>query len=358
MEKICEKEFKTRKKNVLGRIFSHKSTNFTSLIFILAVALIFMPLANAATVRVQNGVLNISNNLLVSTNALFVDAANNKVGIGTTSPGIATTGAPALTVIGSSETLIEVGRSATISDGLRLGQYDFISTGQNPGNEQVGAIIGELQGNHSGTKGGRILFHTRSDGGGMTNRMTIDNAGNVGIGTLSPESTLDVRGTIKATSFVGDGSQLTNLPTATGSNSLWNRTGNSIHQSELGGNIGIGTSSPNVASSFGANDKVLSIRAGSDTAINRFGAVEIAGTASATSQDVAYMEFLGNAGATRLANFVVAHDGATNSGKFTFGTFNAGSFGNRMTIKSDGKVGIGTSSPSTTLDITGTLRSS
>ncbi|MBI2653902.1 hypothetical protein HYX02_03760 [Candidatus Woesearchaeota archaeon] len=373
MEKIREKEFKTRKKNVLGRIFSHKLTNFTSLIFILAAALIFMPLANAATVRIQNGVLNISNNLLVSTNALFVDAANNKVGIGTTSPGIATTGSPAFTVLGSSETLIEVGRSAPISDGLRLGQYDFISTAQNPGNEQVGAIIGELQGNHPGVKGGRILLQTRADGGGMTNRMTIDNAGNVGIGTLSPESTLDVRGAVKATSFAGDGSQLTNLPTATGSsNSLWNSTGNNIYQSELKGNVGIGTASPDTLLHLASSTNAMQILETANVAnaggmnFRRARGSLASKSAVQNADEIVNLQFQAYDGtAYRNAGVIGAIvDGTPGSsdmpGALLFLTTpdNSGAASERMRIDSKGNIGIGTTNPQTKLDITGTLRAS
>jgi len=87
---------------------------------------------------------------------------------------------------------------------------------------------------HIGARGDDFLI-TETD---EAIRMCVKTGGNVGIGTTDPNATLDVKGTVMAIAFSGDGSGLTNLPT----NSLWVPNGADIYYSS--GNIGIGTTSP------------------------------------------------------------------------------------------------------------------
>ena len=68
-----------------------------------------------------------------------------------------------------------------------------------------------------------IYFNTKSPGGAsnpLVNRLFIQSSGKVGVNTTSPVYQLDVAGTCRATAFIGDGSQLTNLPTYSGTLNL------------------------------------------------------------------------------------------------------------------------------------------
>ncbi|MEH1887589.1 tail fiber domain-containing protein [Nostoc sp.] len=64
--------------------------------------------------------------------------------------------------------------------------------------------------------------------------------GNVGIGTTTPTQKFEVNGTVKATKFQGDGSELTGIKFPP-SDSLWVGDSSTI---SYGGNVGIGTTTP------------------------------------------------------------------------------------------------------------------
>jgi hypothetical protein len=75
---------------------------------------------------------------------------------------------------------------------------------------------------------------------GVTRMFFDDATGNVGIGTVSPWHLLDVAGSVKATSFYGDGSHLTGIET--GPDEDWTIDGENLYR--LTGRVGIGTDAP------------------------------------------------------------------------------------------------------------------
>ncbi len=114
--------------------------------------------------------------LTVDTDTLYVDATNNRVGIGTSSP----------------SAVLEVAKDANPSVKL----------------DDIGNWAVELH--NYGSIGSFAI-----DNGG-TERMRIDSSGNVGIGKISPATPLDVNGTVTATAFAGDGSALTGIAAGAG----------------------------------------------------------------------------------------------------------------------------------------------
>ncbi len=80
--------------------------------------------------------------------------------------------------------------------------------------------------------------------------MQVETDGKVGIGTTNPVSALEVNGTLSADFFVGNGSNLTNLP----DNSPWNTSGSNIYFNT--GRVGIGDNSPVATFTVGNGDKL------------------------------------------------------------------------------------------------------
>jgi hypothetical protein len=150
--------------------------------------------------------------------------------------------------------------------------------------------------------------------------------GNVGINTVSPTEKLEVLGTVKATKFIGDGSSLSGLPTC-----RWTKTGNNIYYKT--GNVGIGTTIPGTTLEVNG---VITAAGGTSTNWNTAYGWDDHSTAGYLTE---YTETDPQVGANTL-NYLPKWDGSTLV---------------TSTIYDNGNVGIGTVSPSSELDVAGTV---
>jgi hypothetical protein len=197
-----------------------------------------------------------------------------------------------------------------------------------------------------------LAFYTRKQGDtSITKAMTIDTSQNVGIGVSFPAYKLDVSGTVNATAFRGDGSQLTNLPSGS---SQWTTSGSNIYYNP--GNVGIGTTTPRSALEVLTNQS-FSVFNLASTATLGYGTVGLGFNLVRTGADswTANQDGFNNGGeiiygsAVNGLNFVtVPSTGAVNQ-SYTDSEIAAHI---RMKIDQAGNVGIGTTSPTHLLHLT------
>ena len=228
--------------------------------------------------------------LTVDTNTLYVDASNNRVGIGTTSPG-ATLDVQSSSInptiratnSGAGNALTVVG-NAGISQTLTVTQDFYVDTNVfavDTTNNRVGVNTNTPQATLDVQATSGVAMRVTNTGVGDSFRIedttsdttpfVIDASGNVGIGTIGPQATLDVQAS------TGTAMRITN--TGTG-NSLLVEDATSTDTSpfviDASGNVGIGTTSVTLAKA----EVVGSIRAYPAATQD---AVVIAGRAGGTS---------------------------------------------------------------------------
>ena len=276
----------------------------------------------------NNIISNASNVITIGSGAITsVNVPTGNVGIGTTSPGYK------LDVTGDSTSgVVAVRNSANGRDTFRSENAAGTRT-FNIGNDANGHGIVLVRGS-SGTTNNYIAGNGNS----------YFNAGNVGIGTTSPSEKLDVAGNIKSNGefqvFTGttDIGQISNLlgalniqGTSTRDVSLGSDTNpQSIFIEGTNGNVGIGTTSP---ATWKLTVDSTTVYAASFDTTNNTG-VAINGNNTTAAQILGY-----SSTASTYNDLDIRSNSTAGSGIYIDG--------------SESKVGIGTTSPSRTLDVRG-----
>ena len=135
--------------------------------------------------------LTVSGNVAVDTDTLFVDSVNDRVGVGTTSPGAK------LEICGPDQVNTFDAQCVIKSDST-TGVINSGGTLSFQGHDGVNArgwasVSGLKENGTSGNYASYLRFDTRSNGGSvLTERMRITSAGNVGIGTTIPRTNLHI----------------------------------------------------------------------------------------------------------------------------------------------------------------------
>ena len=308
-----------------------------------------------------------SSSISISTNqitTLYCDS-NNRVGIGTTSP---RSKLHAEGVTGSVPALGAAASAAQI------------------GGSTYGTLFSTL------TSGTGVIQQGRSDGVTLTFPLLINpNGGNVGIGTTSLSSISSTSATLSlgSTSATTSGGIAFQVSGGTvkaynyvASNYLINQTVSGIGQIFYGagsermrihnttGNVGIGTTSPNAKLEVAGSTRITGT--GLDVGYGNNGTNYFQAGYGRTTNGYALLDLIGDATYTDYGFRILRNNGGPNTdtdiihrgtGDLDLKTVEAGDIGfhttsiQRMIVKSDGDVGIGTTNPSQKLHVVGRVAS-
>jgi len=218
-----------------------------------------------------------------------------------------------------------------------------------------------------------LILYSDGDVRFIDSRIIMESSsGYVGIGTMSPEEQLHVWSNVSASTYYGDGSNLTGL---TADNAYWTESAGEIHRMS---NVGIGTNNPSakltvVNGGISVYEGAMYVRTGSVNSGKNVGletpGLEIAQLGN-ISGNYALLKMAGWAAAD--GNYIQSIGIANNVTDMVFGVYDSGGASNEYMRLSDagavtvakitgsllttGNVGIGVSVPDTKLDVNGGIK--
>ncbi len=282
---------------------------------------------------------------------LTVDSSGD-VGIGTTTP----TGKLHINQDSANEALFVAGGSGGVDVATFVRDVGGNTTVGINGNSDNAQMYFTTTGNTFalGTDGSSFKI---SDNGtlGTNDRLTIDSSGNVGIGTTSPSTRLDVIGAssadvVKFDLVVASANTILELSSddgviGAGSNFLkWSDGGTTLGVIRGNGNLGIGTTAPSSLLEISGSQGTMTIN---DTRDTTFSVGDTIGAINFTSAD----DSSSLAGATRGSIELITENTFGSSHGLAFSTRATGAFSEKMRIDASGNVGIGTTAPTEELQI-------
>jgi hypothetical protein len=280
-----------------------------------------------------------SDSFSAGTEAMRITSAGN-VGIGTTAPvnrlSISDSNATAYTSTGA--TAVPVGAILTVANASNTdGGLSGISLGANQAAGTAGLTY-ICNVSSTGSLAGNLVFGRRTGSATYAETMRINTAGNVGIGTITPDANLTVNG---AASFAAGTALLPSIARSGDLNTgFWFPAADTIAASTAGserlridssGNVGIGTSAPTVASGSGVTIFASTV-------------------ARLTLKNTTTGDGVNDGGGLFNSGLDLYLENRE-AGNLVF--FNNGS--ERLRITSAGNVGIGESAPDYKLDVNGTF---
>ena len=208
----------------------------------------------STTAATVTGDAEITGDLTVGSNALFVDSTNNRVGVGTSSPSydfqVGTT----------------VGSDKDVFIGSSSQAYLQFKTDGASGVQQI------IAGN-AASGGNNLAFYT-AGGGTEAERMRIDSSGNVGIGTSSPQTNMHIQSTgDTGLQITKEGSVAGRMFTPSGALAFGVDTANGTTERmriDASGNVLVGTTDASQAANTSGSGTVIGASGGLEVSRDSF----------------------------------------------------------------------------------------